>query len=414
LRIEKPGRVDRLSRMTTEKVPVSDIVLESSGMTRVLELIVSLIIVAALVVVVGVLLPSHGRVERSVEVSNPVRQIYDSVNTLRRFPEWSAERRLDPKLGIEFFGPRSGVDAGVKWTGNEAAGNGSAKIISTELDSEVKMAVENHFSGENKTYTFRIEPSQTGKTARIFLTYEVDYGWNLLWRYAGLYIHGKPDAIVQGALGNLSSILASVPNADYKDQDIQAIEVTGVPMLFVSTKAPRTLDDVAEATDAAVARVQAVMKKLGLNQAGPVRTYTTNWGDENYVFDVAIPVDSNTFQLNDTSYTIEKAPEGSDNEDDMDDEGEAKSFNLGDRDNHGYLVLEDGVRATVSYSGLALVTEYTGSPASLPLLRLFEKAYSDSNGYQYSEMGDGRFWDEVAEITEDGESTFKVYLPVEP
>lgn len=383
-------------------------------MTRVLELLVSLIIVAALVVVVGVLLPSHGRIERSVEVSNPVRQIYDSVNTLRRFPEWSAERRMDPRLNIEYFGPRSGVDAGVNWSGNETVGKGSVKILSTDEDSQVKMAVEDAFSGENKTYTIRLEPAQNAKTTRIFWSYDVDYGWNLLWRYAGLYIHGKPDAMLQTSLANLSSMLATVPNADYKDQDIQPAEVTGVPMLLVSTKAPRTLDEVAEATDQAVARVQAVMKKAGLNQAGPVRTYTTNWGDENYVFDVAIPVDSATFQLDNNSYTIAAAPESSDTDDDLDDEESTKTFNVGDRDDHGNLVLEDSVRATISYSGLALVTEYTGSPAVLPLLRLYEKAYSDTHGYQYSEMGNGRFWDEISATNEDGEATYKVYLPVDP
>ena len=80
-------------------------------MTRVLELLVSLLIVTVLVVVVGVLLPSHGHVERSVEVSSPVRQIFDSVNTLRRFPEWSPERRLDPQLHMEFSGTRIGKGA---------------------------------------------------------------------------------------------------------------------------------------------------------------------------------------------------------------------------------------------------------------------------------------------------------------
>ena len=70
-------------------------------MTRLLELLVSLLIVAALVVVVGVLLPSHGHLERSVDVPNPIRQIYDSLNTMRRFPDWSPERRLDPLVTMK-------------------------------------------------------------------------------------------------------------------------------------------------------------------------------------------------------------------------------------------------------------------------------------------------------------------------
>ncbi|MGB0134793.1 hypothetical protein [Dokdonella sp.] len=382
-------------------------------MTRVLELLVSLLIVAVLIVVVGALLPNHGHVEREVEVSSPLRQIFDSVNTLRRFPEWSPERRLDPQLRMEYEGPRTGVGATVNWSGDESVGKGSVKIISSEEDSQVKMEVVNNFAGENKTYTITLNPSENGKTTRIVWAYDVDYGWDLAWRYAGLYIHGKPDATVQTAVANVANMLASFPNVDYKDQDIQEVEVVGVPVLVLSTKAPRTLDEVEDATYTSIARIEAVMTKYGLTQAGPVRTVTTNWGDDNYVFDVSIPVDSTTFMLDGTEYTI-NAPVLSDTVEDILEEEDAAPLMLGDYDEDGYLIIEDGVRAKISYSGHALVTEYSGSPAALPLLRLQLKAFSETHGYLYSEMGGGRFWDEVIETTEDGEQTFKVTLPVEP
>lgn len=382
-------------------------------MTRVLELLVSLLIVAVLIVVVGALLPNHGHVERQVEVSSPLRQIFDSVNTLRRFPEWSPERRIDPQLSMEYEGPRTGVGAKVNWSGNESVGKGSVEIISSDEDSQVKMAVINDFAGENKTYTITLIPSENGKTTRIVWAYDVDYGWDLEARYAGLYIHGKPDATVQTAVSNVANMLASFPNVDYKDQDIQEVEVVGVPVLVLSTKAPRTLDEVEDATLTAVARIEAVMAKAGLTQAGPVRTVTTNWGDDNYVFDVTIPVNSTTFTLEGTEYTI-TAPTLSDTVEDVLEIEDAEPLKLGDYDEDGYLIIEDSVRAKVSYSGRALVTEYTGSPAALPLLRLQLKAFSETHGYLYSEMGGGRFWDEVTQTSEDGEQSFKVTLPVEP
>ena len=381
-------------------------------MTRVLELLVSLLIVAVLIVVIGLLLPSHGHVERQTEVSSPLRQIFDSVNTLRRFPEWSPERRLDPQLHMEYSGPRTGVGASVSYRGNELVGEGKLTISASDEDSQVKMDVVNNFAGENKTYTITLNPSENGKTTIVW-AYDVDYGWDLMWRYAGLYIHGKPDATVQTAVANMANMLASFPNVDYKDQDIEVTEVTGVPVLVLSTKSPRSLDEVDEATAQAVAKIEAVMKKAGLNQAGPVRTVTSNWGDDNYAFDVSVPVDSATFTMNGQTYTI-TAPVVSDTvEDDM---GEAKPAELktGDHDEDGYLVVEDGVRAKISYSGLALTTEYTGSPAALPLLRLQEKAYAETHGYLYSEMNGGRFWNEVSATAEDGTQTFKVYLPIEP
>ena len=132
-------------------------------MTRLLELLVSLLIVAALVVLVGVLLPSHGHLERSVDVPNPIRQIYDSLNTMRRFLDWSPERRLDPLVTMKYSGERLGPGASVEWSGNQSVGKGSLTIASSIEDEQVKMDLDNDFAGVNKTYTIDLVPAENGK-----------------------------------------------------------------------------------------------------------------------------------------------------------------------------------------------------------------------------------------------------------
>ncbi|HNR91321.1 MAG TPA: SRPBCC family protein [Dokdonella sp.] len=394
-------------------------------MVRLLELLVSLVIVAVLILVIGVLLPDRGHVERSVEVSNPVRQIYDSINTLHRFPDWSPERRLDPALSFDYAGPRDGVGAALTYRGNDLVGSGRLEIIESDTDSQVRMAVENNFAGKNKSYTIRLDPAQNGKTTRIYWRYDAEYGWNLFWRYAGLYIHGAPDANVQTAVGSLSNMLATFPNVDYKDQNIEVVDVVGSPMIYVSLKAPRTLDDVATATDEATAKLEAFMKKAGLAASGPRRTITTNWGDESYVFDVAIPVNSTTFTFDRKEFTIPAAPAMNGNDDvleGLDDSDEPRTYAVGDIDDNGHLILEDGIKATTSYTGKALASQYDGSAASIPLLRVMEKAWAETHGYEYSEMDNGRFWDEIVPPTpnedgsmpaaEEGVNTWRVYLPV--
>jgi uncharacterized protein YndB with AHSA1/START domain/muconolactone delta-isomerase len=382
-------------------------------MTRVLELIVSLVIVFVLAVLVGVILPSHGHIERSVEVSSPLRQVFDSVNTFRRFPEWSAQHKLDPQTKMTLEGPEAGPGARVKWSSAApSVGDGSLEIKTSDQDSKVVMDLDSKWSGENKAYTITLTPAQNGKTVTINWAYDADYGWNLIWRYAGLYIHGDPATQIQLNLSDLSQMLASFPNVDYKDVKIDVTDVTAKPVLLVATKAKRTLDDVAEATDTAVKEIEAVMKKAGLNQAGPRMTITTNWGEEDYAFSIAIPVDQPTFTLDKQQYTIETpAPKASS----TGDEDENQSFKPGDKDNDGLLVLDDKVRGALWYQGKALVTEYTGSPAQLPLLRLMEKAYAETHGYPYSESGLGRFWDELTSAPDAAEDqqTFKVYLPIQ-
>jgi len=386
-------------------------------MIRIFEVLVALLIVFLLAVVVGVLLPDHGHIERSVEVSSPVRQVYDSVNTFRRYPQWSALRSFDPAIQMKLEGPEAGKGAKVAWNSqNQKVGSGSLEITSTEPDSKVTIGIDNAWTGTDKTYTVSLVPSANGKTLRIKVAYDVNYGWNLLWRFDGLYINGDPAATIQTSLNNLSAMLAGFPNTDYKDQQISIADIAAKPVFLVNTKAKRTLDDVADATSTALTQIDAAMKKAGLTAAGPRMTITTNWGEEDYTFAIAVPVSATTFTLDKHDYTIEApvpSPSATSGEDE--DAASTEAPAAGSKDKSGMLVVDANVRAALWYQGKALVSEYTGNAAALPLLRLNQKAYAETHGYRYSENGPGRFWDELTSAPDaaDDQQTFKVYLPIQ-
>lgn len=389
-------------------------------MTRIFEMLVAALIVFVLAVLVGVLLPSHGHIERTIEVAHPQRQVFDTLNTFRRYPQWSGFRSFDPSMQMTVTGPDAGKGSKVTWTSaSPKVGDGSLEIVSSEQDSEIVMDLDNSWAGTNKTVTVDVEPTAKGKTVNIRMSYDVDYGWNLLWRFAGLYINGDPAAVMQSSLSNVAAMLAGFPNTDYKDQDIRVVDVVAKPMLLVETRAPRSLDDVSIATENALNEIHDVMTRTGLEAAGPITTITTEWGDEEYEFTVAVPVNSATFTLNEQSYTIEKAVPASvldgEPEVELDESGEPVPPKTGEKDRLGQMYVEGNVRAALGYEGRALYTEYTGSPAMLPLLRLNQKAYAETHGYRYSEYGPGRFFDEMVSPPDvmEGEQTFRVYLPIE-
>lgn len=384
-------------------------------MIRIVEMLVALLIVILLAVGIGALLSDHGHIERTVEVSSPIRQVYDSVNTFRRYPQWSALRSFDPRVQMTLSGPESGVGAKVSWTSAvPKVGDGSLEIKSSKPDEEVGIAIDNGWIGTDKHYTVSLQPAANGKTLKINVAYDVDYGWNLLWRYGGLYINGDPAAVIQTSLNNLSAMLAGFPNTDYKDQQIAITDIAPQPVFLVDTKAKRTLEDVADATATAMTAIEAAMKKADLTAAGPRMTITTNWGEEDYTFSVAVPVAATTFTLAGQQYTIE-TPVRPAAATDGDEEQTPPALKPGDKDHDGMLVVDANVRAALWYQGKALVTEYTGSPAALPLLRLNQKAYAETHGYHYNDAGIGRFWDELTSAPDAAEDqqTFNVYLPIQ-
>jgi hypothetical protein len=354
--------------------------LEIRGMTRLLEILVAIAIVFVLAVLFAVALPSHAHIERSVEVSSPVRQVFDVVDGFRTYPSWNALRAYDPKVQLNFEGPPMGPGAKVDWTSSdERIGNGSLTVAADpapQQDKEVTWTVVNNWKGENKKFTTTIEPSANGKTAKITMGYDVDYGWDLVARYSGLYLEGDPATQIQYQLTAMQSMIATFPNVDYKDQKIELQDETAKPIIYVSTTAKRTLDDVSDATEKAMVLLQAVIKKDKLTVAGPRITITTNWGDENYDFDIALPVDRADAQVT------------------------------------------DPVKTGQSYAGKALVVSFTGTAAQLPLMRLILKAYAYTHGYVFDESseGPGRFYDELTTTdpkADESSQSYSVFLPIQ-
>lgn len=349
-------------------------------MTRLLEVLVAIAIVLVLAVLFAIALPSHRHIERSVEVGSPARQVYDVVSGFRTYPSWNALRAYDPKVQLNFEGPALGPGARVVWTSSDPRiGTGSLTVSSNPppvQDRQVTWDVVNPWRGTNKKFTIDINPAPNGKTAKVTMGYDVDYGWDLIARYSGLYLEGDPATQIQLQLTALQNMLATFPNVDYSDQPVEVKDAPLRPILYVSTTAKRTLDDVADATEKAMAQLQAVIKKDKLTVTGPRITITTNWGDENYDFDVALPVDRTDEPLS------------------------------------------DPVKAGQIGGGKVLVTSFTGSAAQLPLMRLVLKAYAYTHGYLFDESseGPGRFYDELTTTdpkAPDDQQSFNVYLPIQ-
>jgi len=242
-------------------------------MTRLLEILVAIAMVFVLAVVVGILLPSHRHIERSVVVSSPARQIFDVINGFRTFPSWTALRAYDRNVKMTPKGPESGPGAELDWNStDERIGNGSLKVSANpapKQDQEVTWELNNNWRGENKHFTIDIEPASNGKTAKVTMGYDVDYGFDLIARYSGLYLQGDPATQIQYQLTSMQAMLATFPNVDYKDQPVELKDVVSKPIIFVSTTAKRTLDDVADATDKAMTLLQNTIKKDKLTVAGP-------------------------------------------------------------------------------------------------------------------------------------------------
>ncbi|MEX1829247.1 polyketide cyclase [Luteibacter sp. CQ10] len=408
-------------------------------MTRLLEFIVAIVIVAILGVVVGVAMPSTGHVEREMLISKDLRQVYDVFSNFRRFPDYTVLRSFDPKVQFELSGKAYGPGAKIAWKADDKkVGDGSLEIASVDPSfaavtdagkGTIVWNLENGWRGHDKKFTIKLERTgRSQKLVKVNWSYDVTYGWNLVDRFSNLYIHGDPDALIQFSLSNLQNVMAAIPNIDYSKMVPSIVDQPAKPILFVSTTAPRTLDDVDTASDKAMAEIQAAAKKLGVNVVSPRITFTTNWGDQNYTFDVAAEIDATTLKINGQDVELTAAQRPS-----LDAAAPAEASTAagaapaadaaatpGSKDKLGRVVVDGNVKAVLAFGGKALKAEWNGTGAGLPQTRQMLEAYSQTHGYKFDDVTFRAYDIQVKAPTNNkgtiegyDEQKFEIYLPLQ-
>lgn len=267
-------------------------------MTRIIEFLIALGIVAGLFVIVGVVLPSERHMSESVETNRRMTIVYDTVNSLRRFKDWNPLVLRDPRIELKLSGPESGVGARLDYSSKEGyIGKGSWTITSTEKNKDVVIAIEDETKGKDKTTTFKLESTgKNGRNVKITQDYTVKYGWDLLGRYAGLYVSRHVGDDIKLGLSRLSNVLATVPNVDYRSddtplKDLKVVDVPAEDLLVVNAgNIDRDNDSIKKSIKDNQEWIKRVMDANGLEAAGPVRIVTTDFGSDKYAFDVAQPV----------------------------------------------------------------------------------------------------------------------------
>ncbi len=268
-------------------------------MTRLIEILISLAIVAVLFLVVGIVLPASRHLSHSVETNRKLTIVFDTLNSLRRFKEWNPLALRDPNMQIKLAGKDEGVGARLEYSSNERGlGQGSWEIVKSEPGKLVGYKITNPERGENKRTEFSLRP--TGKNNRnveITQTYDVDYGWNLLGRYSGLYVSSSVGEDMKMGLARLSNLLATVPNYDYatlsEADPANAPKIVERPaenVLSVTAAVERNNDKIKAQVHANMEWIKKVIAANGLEAVGPIRVVTNEFGTETYSFDVVQPV----------------------------------------------------------------------------------------------------------------------------
>ena len=127
-------------------------------------------------------------------------------------------------------------------------GDGSWEIVDSQPGKLIKYRLLGPTRGQEKTMTIKLERTgQNNKNVKITQEYRVNYGWDLIGRYAGMYASRNVGDDIKRGLDRLVSLLATVPKFDYSTHpnEFHFTDLPAQNVLLVTTAANRSNDEIA-------------------------------------------------------------------------------------------------------------------------------------------------------------------------
>ena len=256
---------------------------------------VVILLLIAVFVVTGYLLPKQIHIERSITIDRPAAMMFEILNGYRHFNEWSPWAKRDPKALFTVSGPESGVGARMSWAGDpQLVGSGWQQIVASKPYEQINIKLDFDAQGIADT-GFTLVAKGDGTEITWFFDSDLTEGVNFLdsflARYFGLLFDRWVGGDYEAGLANLKAYAESLPVSDFSQLKIERVDVTAQRILYVTTNSSQDPADIVLAMAAAYAEISEFMNQAGMAISGQPMAISRAWEEGSYQFDAAIPVE---------------------------------------------------------------------------------------------------------------------------
>ena len=254
-------------------------------------ILIGLVALIVLLALIGLFLPSAAHVERSVSIAAPPAAVYDIVDDLRRFNEWSPWFEKDPKARYSFSGPERGVGSRLEWSSDHSSvGTGSQEIVESVPDQRVRTHLDFGSQGSGES-VLTIAPEAAG--TKLTWGFDTDLGNNILRRYFGLAMDSIVGAEYEHGLGKLKALAESTPVTAESGEMLKITEVDAKAIDIAYVDGVTSLDPAAisKALGAAYSQIGQFMQSHALRQNGAPLAINRFYDESGWGFQAAIPVE---------------------------------------------------------------------------------------------------------------------------
>jgi effector-binding domain-containing protein len=253
------------------------------------SLLIGLVALIVLLIAIALFLPSAAHVERSASIAAPPAVVFDIVNSLKRFNEWSPWYEIDPAAKFTYSGPEQGVGARLQWVSDRPElGSGAQEIVESVAPERVRTQLD--FTDEGQADAALLLVPE-GPGTRVTWAFDVHYGYNLPGRYLGLWLDRVVGPYYEKGLANLRVVAEgeATQSMDSAPLQISDVEVPALDIVYVSGTSAPDPDAIAAALATAYASLNAFLKANELQPSGEPLAINEFFDESGWGFEAAIP-----------------------------------------------------------------------------------------------------------------------------
>lgn len=171
----------------------------------ILLVIVALIVLSA---IGGLFMSSKFSMDRSTVINADQKVIFDQINNLKNWEQWSPWQKMDPETKLTYDGPEAGVGASYSWTSSK---NGDGTLTISESIPYESITTDMDFKENGKGLAgFKIAKDGSGN--KLTWWFETDLGSNPFKKFFfGMMGKGMMSSPFDQGLADIKKIAESMP-----------------------------------------------------------------------------------------------------------------------------------------------------------------------------------------------------------
>lgn len=265
------------------------------------KVLLVLAILIAVLFAASFFLPKEAEVERSTVIDVKKEVLFDYLNSMKNFNDWSPWFEMDPNGKYEFSGPEYGVGSKFSWE-SDKTGIGTQEIIASNPYNDITLKLV--FDGQPPSEASYHLSTDGDKTK---MTWKFKTGLNgPMEKYLGLMMDSFIGDMYEKGLANLKSKAESLPkevlvakSTENQSNEVidmfepELIEVEPYNIAYIANRADFDKDKISQALTESYGKVVGHMMQNGIGFAGSPLAITTAGSPEEgfWAFEAAIPVD---------------------------------------------------------------------------------------------------------------------------